>query len=123
LSANARDASRVRPTQAVERTKTANSAVSPLTAVSVKRMTTSIQLFAVKVLPTGADGGHIYIRGRGELSDYGECDVYAYFCSKEEERTFERQFSGQSVVIQADAVEFTPGIGGSVREILSWRLI
>ena len=85
-------------------------------------MSTSLKLSNVKILRTGADGGHLYIRGRGQLPEHGECDVYAYFRSKEEERTFESQFSGQSVVVEADAVEFTRGIGGSVREIVSWRL-
>ncbi len=76
----------------------------------------------MKILRTGADGGHLYIRGRAELPEHGECDVYAYFRSKEEERTFESQFSGQSVIVEADSVEFTRGIGGAVREIVSWRL-
>ena len=88
----------------------------------VRRMSTSLQLSAVKILRTGADGGHLYIRGRGELPAHGECDVYAYFRTKTEEQDFEQQFSGQSVVVEADAVEFTRGIGGSVREIVSWRL-
>ena len=86
-------------------------------------MSTSLQLSAVRILRTGADGGHLYIRGRGVLPDHGECDVYAYFRTKMEEQEFERQFSGQSVLVDADAVEFTRGIGGSVREIISWRLI
>jgi hypothetical protein len=86
-------------------------------------MNTSLQLSAVKILRTGTDGGHLYIRGRGELSSHGECDVYAYFRSKEDERIFESQFSGQSVILEADAVEFTRGLGGSVRKIVSWRLI
>jgi len=85
-------------------------------------MSTSLHLSAVKILRTGADGGHLYIRGRGELPEHGECDVYAYFPSRDEERRFESRFSGQSVVVEADAVEFTRGIGGSVREIVSWRL-
>ena len=89
---------------------------------TVRRMSESLQLSAVKILRTGADGGHLYIRGRSELPTYGECDVYAYFRTKAEEQDFERLFSGQSVVVETDAVEFTRGIGGSVREILSWRL-
>jgi hypothetical protein len=88
----------------------------------VRGMSTSLQLSAVKILRTGADGGHLYICGRGQLPSHGECDVYAYFRSKEEEHTFEQHFSGQGVVVEADAVEFTRGIGGSVREIVSWRL-
>jgi hypothetical protein len=85
-------------------------------------MSAALHLSAVKILRTGADGGHLYIRGRGELSEHGECDVYVYFRSKEEERMFESQFSGQSVVVEANTVEFTRGIGGSVREIVSWSL-
>ena len=85
-------------------------------------MSTSLHLSSVTILRTGADGGHLSIRGRGELPAHGECDVYACFRTKTDEQDFERQFSGQSVVIEADAVEFTRGIGGSVREIISWRL-
>jgi hypothetical protein len=85
-------------------------------------MPTSLHLSEVRILRTGADGGHLYIRGRGDVPHHGECDVYAYFASKDEERSFERQFSGQPVVVEADAVEFTRGIGASVREILFWRL-
>jgi hypothetical protein len=88
----------------------------------VSVMATSLHLSAVKILRTGADGGHLYIRGRGELPGHGECDVYAYFCSKDEERAFEGEFSGQSVVVEADPVEFTSGIGGSIGEIVSRRL-
>jgi len=85
-------------------------------------MARPIHLSAVRFLLTGADGGHLYIRGRGEVPEQGECDIYAYFRSKEEERDFERQFSGQPLTIEADSVEFTRGIGGSIREIRSWRI-
>jgi hypothetical protein len=54
---------------------------------------------------------------------HGECDIYAHFTSKEEQRNFEQQFSGQSVIIETPSVEFTNGIGGIVREIASWRLL
>ena len=85
-------------------------------------MSRSLQLSDVKILRTGAEGGHLYIRGRGELPDHGDCEIYAYFRTKTEEQDFERQFSGQSVIVEADAVDFTRGIGGSVREIVSWKL-
>jgi hypothetical protein len=84
-------------------------------------MSTSLQLSAVKVLRTGSDGGHLYIRGRAKLPELGQCDVYAYFRSKEEELAFESLFSGQSVIIEADTIEFTRGAGGSIRQIVSWR--
>jgi hypothetical protein len=87
----------------------------------VRRMSASIQLSGVKILRTGADGGHLYIRGRADLPSHGESDVYAYFRSKEDERTFERDFSGQPVTVEAHDIEFTRGIGGAVREIVSWR--
>jgi hypothetical protein len=83
----------------------------------------SIHLSAVKVLRTGADGGHIYIKGQGIVPGHGDCDVYAYFRSRQEEREFEDQFSGQEVVIGARAIEFTQGIGCAVREVLSWSFI
>ena len=84
-------------------------------------MTRQLHLSAVKILRTGADGGHLYIKGCGEVPGEGECDIFAYFHSKEAERDFERQFSGQSVIIEEDSLAFTRGMGGSVREILSWR--
>ncbi len=86
-------------------------------------MSTFLQLSAVKILRTGADGGHLYVSGRGELPDQGACDVYVFFRTKDEERIFEHQFSGQSVVIETDSVEFAPSVGGVVREMVSWRLI
>ena len=85
-------------------------------------MAKPIHLSAVKTLETGFDGGHLYIRGRGEVPGQGECDIYAHFRTKKGEAEFERQFAGQDVVIVAEALEFTRGIGGSVRKILSWRL-
>jgi hypothetical protein len=85
-------------------------------------MGASLKLSEVKILRTGADGGHLYICGRGELPDHGECEVCAFFRTKIDEQDFERQFCGQSVVVDADAIEFTHGIGGSIREIVSWRL-
>jgi hypothetical protein len=84
-------------------------------------MRKDVHLSAVKILHTGADGGHLYIRGRGEVPGEGETDIYAYFSSKEEERDFERQFTGQLVVVEARSLEFTRGQGGAVREIISWR--
>jgi hypothetical protein len=85
-------------------------------------MATPVHLSEVKILRTGADGGHLYIKGRGEVPGQGECDIYAYFPSKQEEHEFERQFAGQPVVIEAQTLEFTRGIGGSVRQIVSWRI-
>lgn len=84
-------------------------------------MSTSLLVSAVKILRTGTDGGHLYICGRGEFPSHGECDVFAYFCSKEEERRFDSQFSGQSVILEFDDWEFTRGIGASIQEIVSWR--
>ena len=72
-------------------------------------------------MKTGVDGGHLYIKGRGEAGGEGECDIYAHFRTKKEEREFESQFNGQDVVIVAESLEFTRGVGGSVNEILSWR--
>jgi hypothetical protein len=86
-------------------------------------MTTLVHLSAVEILRTGADGGHLYIKGRGMMPGHGECDIYAYFKSKEKERSFERQFSGRSMSIEAKSLEFTRGIGGSIREIGSWKFI
>jgi hypothetical protein len=80
-----------------------------------------IYLSAVKTLETGMDGGHLYIKGRGDVPGQGECDIYAHFRTKKEEREFESQFNGQNVVIVAESLEFTRGIGGSVNKILSWR--
>jgi len=81
----------------------------------------TVHLSAVKILRNGADGGHLYIRGRGEVPGEGDSDIFAYFKTKEEERNFERQFAGQSVVVEAPSLELTRGMGGTVREIISWR--
>jgi hypothetical protein len=45
-------------------------------------MTRQLHLSAVKILRTGADGGHLYIKGCGEVPGEGECDIFAYFHSK-----------------------------------------
>jgi hypothetical protein len=79
----------------------------------------TVHLSAVRILRTGADGGHLYIRGRGEVPGEGDSDIFAYFKTKKEERDFERQFVGQSIVVEAPAIEFTRGMGGAVREIIS----
>jgi hypothetical protein len=86
-------------------------------------MATSVDLSAIKILRTGADGGHLYIKARGMVPGHGECDIYAYFKSKEEERNFEHQFIGQSMSIETQSIECTRGIGGSIREINSWKFI
>jgi hypothetical protein len=83
----------------------------------------TVHLSGVKILRTGADGGHLYLKGRGEVPGEGDSDIFAYFKTKEAEHDFERQFSGQSVVVEAPALEFTRGMGGAVREILSWSFV
>lgn len=85
-------------------------------------MTTPVHLSAVTILKAGLGGSHLYIKGRGNVPGRGECDIYAHFRTKKEEIEFESQFNGQSVVFVTQALEFTHGIGGSVREILSWTL-
>jgi hypothetical protein len=81
----------------------------------------TIHLSGVKILSTGADGGHLYIRGRGEVPGQGEQDIYAYFNSKEEERDFERQFTSQSVIVEASSLEFAPSHSAAIRGLISWR--
>jgi hypothetical protein len=78
-----------------------------------RRMTESfIDLSAVEIRRKGGPGGgHVYIKGRGAVRDYGLCDVYAFFGSRAEELEFESQFVGQDLRITAHSVEFTPGIG------------
>ena len=80
-------------------------------------------LSSVTILRTGADGGHLYVRGHGVVPGHGECEVYAYFGSRQEELEFERQFKGEALEVTAEAIEYTVGIGGSIREVSSWRLV
>ena len=81
----------------------------------------TVHLSAVKILRTGADGGHLYIRGRGEVPSHGEQDIYAYFKSKEDERDFERQFTSQSVIVEASSLDFAPSHATAIRDMISWR--
>jgi hypothetical protein len=74
-----------------------------------------IDVSAIEVVRTGADGGHLYIKGRGIVPGHGLCEVCAFFCSREEELRFEGQFRGHDVIIVAQSIEFTPGIGGILR--------
>ena len=81
----------------------------------------NVRLTQVTLLGTGIDGGHTYIKGRGDVPGEGEQDIYAYFDSKEVERDFESKFAGQSVVIDGDSLEFTPSHSTAIRHIISWR--
>ena len=36
----------------------------------------------IKFLSTGSDGGHIYVRGKGEFDRHGAIDTYVYFATK-----------------------------------------
>ena len=81
----------------------------------------SIHLTQVSVLATGIDGGHTYIKGRGDVPGEGEQDIYAYFKSAEEEVDFERRFAGQPLVIEGDSLEVTPSHSAAIRCIISWR--
>ena len=81
----------------------------------------SVRLTHVKVLGTGIDGGHTYIVGRGDVPGIGEQDIYAYFATVDEENEFERQFSGQSVVIDGDFMEYIPSHSTAIRRIITWR--
>ena len=81
----------------------------------------TVHLSAVKILRTGADGGHLYLKGRGEVPGEGEQDIYAYFKSKEEERDFEQQFTSQSVIVEASSFDTAPSHATAIRHIISWR--
>jgi hypothetical protein len=80
-----------------------------------------VRLSQVKILQNGHDGGFLYIKGRGDVPGQGEQDIYAYFDSRQEQLDFERQFSGQSVIIDGDSLEFTPSHATAIRSIISWR--
>jgi hypothetical protein len=81
----------------------------------------SYHLTEIQVLRTGADGGHLYLKGRGHAAEVGPCDVYAYFGSRTDERQFEMEFKGQNITVEASGMTFNPGIGGSINEVLAWR--
>jgi hypothetical protein len=79
-----------------------------------------ILINSVKIVKTGADGGRLYICGRGMLPDHaGEINIYGFFDSRTEEQRFEHAFSDQVLDVVPSSVSFTKGIGGEIR-IASW---
>ena len=77
----------------------------------------TILLNSVRILRTGADGGHLYLKGRGAIAPHGEVDVYAYFKDKDAERKFESSFTGQCVKVTSADWTFTPTIGVGIRDV------
>jgi hypothetical protein len=70
----------------------------------------SIQLSSVKLLSTGVDGGHYYLRGRGVVN-HEDTDVYVLFWSRETENEILERFTGQSVTVACSSFSSVPGIG------------
>jgi hypothetical protein len=75
-----------------------------------------VNLSAVRVLRTGSAGGHLYLKGYGVVPGHGECDIYAFFRTREEEIEFESQFRGQDLTIATHSIEFVRGMGAYLRE-------
>jgi hypothetical protein len=81
-----------------------------------------LSLRDVQILRTGADGGHLYVRGYGLVPEHGEDEIYGYFADRADELSFERVFSGQSMIIHANTFECIRGMGTIVNTIISWQL-
>lgn len=85
--------------------------------------TIKVQANNIKFLSTGSDGGHIYVRGKGEFEDYGIVDIYAYFSTKEMEKEFEQKFKVGTYEFVSTRWDFMKEIGLSLREVFEWRLL
>ena len=72
---------------------------------------------------SGSDGGHIYVRGRGEFGDYGIVYIYAHFANKEMEKEFKEKFKGGTYEFVSIRWDYMKEIGLSLWEVVEWRLL
>ena len=85
--------------------------------------TISVRANNIKFLSTGADGGHIYVRGNGEFENDGIVDNYAHFSNKEMEKEFEQKFKDATYEFVSIRWDFMKEIGLSLWEVVEWRLL
>lgn len=74
----------------------------------------------IKPQRTGVDGGHYYVRGRGQAEPHGMVDVFVYFQTKELERAFEASHKGNPVRFHSQRWEFLPAVGLSLWDVAEW---
>ena len=85
--------------------------------------TITVRANDIKFLSTGADGGHIYVRGKGEFEDDGVVDVYAHFSSKEMEKEFKQKFKDGTYEFVSTRWDFMKEIGLSLWEVIEWKYL
>ncbi len=85
--------------------------------------TITVQADNIKFLSTGADGGHIYVKGNGEFENHGIIDIYAHFSTKEMEKEFKQEFKDGTYEFVSTRWDFMREIGLSLWEVIQWRLL
>lgn len=79
-----------------------------------------ITVSEIKPQRNGADGGHYYLRGRGQIEPHGTVDVYVYFQTKELEKAFEASYKGKPVHLRSQRWEFLSAVGLSLWDVAEW---
>ena len=83
----------------------------------------TLEVSNIKFLSNGSDGGHVYVRGRGEFRVHGEIDVYAHFENKLMEREFQDRYQGGSVRFSSSRWDFMKEIGLSLWDVDEWQFV
>lgn len=95
---------------------------APLTTDPFARpMKFTVRLRDVKVLRPAPTGQRFYLKARGVVPGVGDRGLYVYFDKEADELAFEASFTGQDLDVETNEVQFTPGQGGAVREVLAWK--
>ena len=71
----------------------------------------------IRILRTGADGGHLYLRGECDYEGVPKLDTYAYFPTRTEEKEFESDWSGEDLLISSSNWEHDHGVCIHLRDI------
>ena len=84
-------------------------------------MDVKVQVWDIRFLSTGADGGHIYLRGTGLYESHGVVDVYVHSNDKELETRFRDSYHGGVYEFSASRFDFLKEIGLSLWNCHSWQ--
>jgi len=77
----------------------------------------TFKIVNIKILKTGVDGGHLYLKAKTQFQNENEVDAYCYFKDKIDEKTFENEWGGQDLSVTSSNYEFTKGVGLSIHAI------
>jgi len=75
----------------------------------------TLNLTEVQRVRTGTEGRHLYLKARGEIPEHGNCDVYLFFDSRDEELKFEKMFNSDELTVIPESIEFVRGMGARIQ--------